>query len=230
MAVRLALPWHWRWLLWLTIALVIAIVSRAAYDFGRNFTGLDPGRSAREIESLTAANGKLQQEIAQLRGELAKGERQLQIERATYADLGTQVKTLTEENAAIKEDLAFFQSLMSAGGKSEGVAISRFQVQHDATAGVYRYLLLVTQTGRRNTDFHGSLQLVVSLQKDQKPEIMTLPAESAEGKGFKLGFRFYQRVEGTFRVSTDARIVSLQARVYEDGSTVPKLTQTANTT
>jgi len=58
---------------------------------------------------------------------------------------------------------------------------------------------------------------------------MTLPAENdKDGRGFKLNFRFYQRIEGTFRVAPNAVVKSMQVRVFESGSSEPKLTQTAN--
>ncbi len=83
---------------------------------------------------------------------------------ATYVDLVKQMKALTAENAALKEDLAFFQTLMPSGGKDGGVAINRFLVQNDAQPGEYRYRLLVTQGGK-DREFHGRLQLIVSMRQ-----------------------------------------------------------------
>ncbi len=229
MAVRAAIPWYWRWLGLIALALAILLLSRVAYDFGKQFAGFDQSEADREVQRLSESNAKLQQEIAQIRGQLAQGERQLQIERATYGDLVKQMKTLSEENAGLKADLAFFQTLMPSGGKDGGVAINRFLVQNDVLPGEYRYRLLLTQTGQRSKDFQGNLQLVVNLQQDNKKVVMTLPAEDdKEGKGLKLNFRFYQRIEGTFRVAPNAVVKSMQVRVFENGSSEPKLTQTAN--
>jgi hypothetical protein len=56
-----------------------------------------------------------------------------------------------------------------------------------------------------------------------------LPAEDdKEGKAFKLNFRFYQRIEGTFRVDPGVAVKSMQVRVFENGSQEPKLIQTVN--
>jgi hypothetical protein len=229
MAVRAAIPWYWRWLGLIALALVILILARATYDFGKQFAGFDQSEADREVQRLSASNDKLQQEITEIRGQLAQSERQLQMERATYADLVKQMKTLTEENAALKEDLAFFQTLMPSGGREGGVAINRFLVQNDALPGEYRYRLLLTQTGQRSKDFQGNLQFVVNLLQDNKNVVMTLPAESdKEGKGFKLNFRFYQRIEGAFRVAPGAVVKSMQARVFEVGGNEPKLIQTVN--
>jgi hypothetical protein len=67
------------------------------------------------------------------------------------------------------------------------------------------------------------------LQQANKKIVMSLPAEDdQEGKGFKLDFRFYQRVEGTFRVAAGTVVKSMQVRVFENGSKEPKLTQAVN--
>jgi hypothetical protein len=229
MAVRAAIPWYWRWLGLIALALIILLLSRAAYDFGKEFAGFDQSEADREVQRLGASNARLQQELALVRGQIAQGERQLQMEHATYADLVKQMKALSEENATLKEDLAFFQTLMPSGGKEDGVAINRFLVQNDALPGEYRYRLLLTQTGKRSKDFQGHLQFSVNLQQDNKKVVMTLPAEDdKENNGFNLNFRFYQRIEGAFRVAPNAVVKSMQVRVFENGSSEPKLTQTAN--
>jgi hypothetical protein len=118
---------------------------------------------------------------------------------------------------------------MPSGGKEGGLAVNRFLVQNDALPGEYRYRLLLTQTGQRTRDFQGYLQFVVNLQQDSKKLVMTLPAEDDKGgKAFTLNFRFYQRVEGAFRVAPGAVVKSIQVRVFENGATEPRLTQTAN--
>lgn len=229
MAVRAAVPWYLRWLILIALASVVLLMSRAAYDFGKKFAGFDQSEADQEVQRLGESNAKMQLELAQLRGELAKSERLLQVERATYADLVKQMKTLTADNAALKEDLAFFQTLMPSGGKENGVAVNRFMVQNDALPGEYRYRLLVTQTGQRSKDFQGKLQFVVNLQQDNNKIVMNLPAaDDLEGRGYKLDFRFYQRVEGTFRVAAGTSVRSMQVRVFENGSKEPKLTQSVN--
>ena len=229
MAVRAAIPWYWRWLSVMALALVILLLARATYDFGKKFAGFDQSEADHELQRLSESNSRLQQEVTQLRGEFARHERQQQIERATYADLVKQMKALSEENATLKQDLAFFQTLMPSGGKDGGVTINLFKVQNEALPGEYRYRLLLMQTGQRSKDFRGSLQFVVNLQQDNKKVVMTLPAEAdKDSKPYQVNFRFYQRIEGIFRVAPSAVVKSLQVRVFEDGGKEPKLTQTAS--
>ena len=230
MSVRAAIPWYFRWLGLLALALVVLFLARTTYDFGKKFGGLDQPMAARETRQSGETNPTMAQELASARAQLAQSERQLQMERATYTDLVKQMKSLAGENATLKEDLAFFQTLMPSGGKEGGVAVNRFVVQNDALPGEYRYRLLLTQTGQRTKDFVGSLQFVANLQQpDGRKVVMTLPAESDKAdKAFKLNFRFYQRIEGTFHVEAGTVVKSVQVRVFENGSNEPKLTQAVN--
>jgi hypothetical protein len=229
MAVRAAIPWYLRWLGLVALALVVLFLSRATYDFGKKFAGFDQNEADREVQRLGEAHAKMAQELGSLRGQLALSERQLQMERATYTDLVKQMKALTDENARLKEDLAFFQTLMPSGGKEGGVAVNRFMVQNDVLPGEYRYRLLLTQSGQRSKDFLGTLQFVVNLQQDNKKVVMTLPAEGEKAdKALQVNFRFYQRIEGTFRVAPGAVVKSMQVRIFENGANEPKLTQAVN--
>jgi TolA-binding protein len=228
-AVRTAIPWYLRWLGLVAMAIMILLVARLTYDFGRKFAGFDQTEATRELQQLKEGNARLEEEVAQLRGDLTQHERQQQIEHVTYADLVKQIKALSEDNAKLKEDLAFFQTLMPAEGKEGGVTVNVFRVQNDALPGEYHYRLLLMQTGQRARDFRGSLQFIVNLQQDGKAVAMTLPAETdRDARAYQLNFRFYQRVEGTFRVDPHAAVKSVQVRVFENGGKEPRLTHTAN--
>ncbi len=229
MSVRAAVPWYWRVLIGIVLAVLIIVLARYTYNFGRRFAGFDHTEAEAEVTRLTDQLERQRAELETLRGKVAGSDRQLQMERATFDDVKKQVKALTGENATLKEDLAFFQTLMPSGGKEGGVTINRFEVTQ-TQPGEYRYRLLIMQTGTRTKDFQGRLQFAVNVQQDSKRAVMTLPAEgeNAEQKAFRLNFRFYQRVEGTFRVAPDAEVKTMQLRVFENGVAEPRLTQNAN--
>src|SRR5262249_12596340 len=148
---------YWRWLGIVTLGVVIAAIGWATYDFGMEFAGFRQGEAARALARMTEEIGKRDAELAGLRSKIAAAERQLQIEHATYGDLSKQMKTLSDENAALREDLAFFQSLMPASAKdAPGVSINRVRVEPEAVPGEYRYRLLLVQTGQRAKEFQGN--------------------------------------------------------------------------
>jgi hypothetical protein len=95
--------------------------------------------------------------------------------------------------------------------------------------GEYRYrLVLLTPSARRDRDFTGRLELAVNLTEGGRSAIMSFPEQADAGAAaFGLAFRYFRRVEGTFRVSPKAKVESVQVRVYETGSPQPRATHTA---
>jgi hypothetical protein len=228
-AVRAHVPWYWRWAGLLALGALVVGIGWATYDFGMEFAGFRRGEADRALAKLDDEMRRREAELGELRSRVAAAERQLQIERATYGDLGKQVKALTDENAVLKEDLAFFQSLMVASGKEGMITVNRFRVQREALPGEYRYRLLLVQTGQRAKEFQGKLQFILNLEQADRKYVLTLPPDGEKhSRDYQLGFKFFQRIEGTFKVAPDAVVKSMQVRVYENGVTTPKLTQTVN--
>lgn len=226
-AVRAQLAWYWRWLAILAVAAVAAGVGWFTFHPGVVLSGFRSPDTGQSLGRLNEAMALQQQEMAQLRGRAAAAERQLAIERATYEDLARQIKALTEQNAALKEDLAFFQTLMPAGGGATGVMIDRFRLQKDMP-GEYRYRLFLVRTGQREKNFEGRLQLVVNLVENERTTALTMPEGERDAREYQLNFKFFQRIEGTFKINPNAVVKSLQVRVYEHGSKTPKLAHTVH--
>jgi hypothetical protein len=227
-AVQTHVPWYMRWSLVLLGLGAVAAIAWAAFDLGRDLGGYHSGRAAAEHALLAESVARLQDENRSLRDRLAVAERQMQIEQSTHGNLAGQMQALSDENALLKDDLAFFQTLMTSGGgdAGNGITINRFRVRADTLPGEYRYQLLVVQARTRGKEFQGRLQLVVDLLKDGEQQVLTLPTQGEQPGEFGLSFKFYQRVEGAFRVPESARVTRVQVRVLENGVEQPRSSQT----
>jgi hypothetical protein len=226
LAVRPHMPWYWRWIGMGVAVAVAAGVAWITYDFGLMYAGFRKTEAAHLRAELDQTVNRQRTELAELKARTATAERQLQIERATYGDLARQVKALAQENATLKEDLAFFQSLTSTS-KVGAISVNRFRLMPEPVPGEYRYQLLLVQTGERAKEFNGRLQFVLNLQQDGRKVVLMLPSDAdlaANAKEYRVSFKLYQRVEGMFRISPDAAVKGLQVRVFEGESKVPKLT------
>ena len=231
MAVRPDVPWHWRLM---QIFAAGGLLLTGAWLLADALGGLGSPRQGeveRELVRLQSTLERQGAELADLRSREAQGERQLQMERAATADLAKQVKSLTFENAALKEDLAFFQSLMSAAGGREGtISVNRFRLKPEPVAGEYRYQMLLVQNGQRAREFQGRLQFVLDVQHEGRKLVVVMPPEAeSEGKDYQLNFKFFQRIEGTFKLMPGSVLKGMQVRVFENGARTPKLTQTLST-
>lgn len=225
-AVRARYPWYVRWPIFAFLVSANIGLVWGAFALGQQFNS--PAR-IEPINKVTDSSGNdrpLNDEIEKLRISAAEFEHNLEIERATATDLAKQVRTVALENAVLKEDIAVFKALMSPAGKDASVNVNRFRVERETLPGEYRYRLLLTQSGQRLREFQGSLKFIVSLQQEGKRVVMAMPVEN--DKTHDLNFKFYQRIEGSFKVPADSVVDSLQVRIFEKGAAEPRLMETVN--
>src|SRR6185369_12728647 len=226
-AIRSHIPWYWRWV-GVAVLLGISAASMAwIYDAGRRFAGFDRSEVQQELTAVRAQLESARAELERLRAIANAADSRVSIERTAQQNLSQQIRALAQENARLKEDLATFESMLSSEARAgQALSIYRFKVEPELLPGEYRYrLLLLTPSARREREFHGRLELVVNLTEEGRSAMMGFPEQADAGAAaFKLGFKYFQRVEGTFRVSPKAKVQSVQVRVYEAGSSVPKAT------
>lgn len=228
LSVRPHVPWYWRWTGVVALVVVIAGVGWFTYEYGLELAGFRKSEAARLRAELNDIVQRQQAELAELHARTAAAERQLQIERATYGDVAKQVKALSQENAALKEDLAFFQSL-TATGKEGAISVNRFRLLPETVPGEYRYQLLLVQSGERAKEFNGRLQFVLNLEQDGRKVVLMLPPEAAKAdREYKVSFKFFQRVDGSFKIAPGAVVKGMQVRVFEGNADSPKLTHNVN--
>jgi len=229
LAVRRHLLWYWR--VPLVLAMLVGGLALAwwTYNEGMRFAGFERGVTSDQLHDLKDRVAALESENVGLRSVVAQSDRKLQIEQATQSDLAKSMQALQDENAHLKEDIAVFRKLMSADKNDSALSIYRVKVENSVLPGEYRYQLLLLQGGQREKEFQGKVQLLVNLQQDGRKSVLTLPAtDGKDAQTFNLNFKFYQRVEGTFRLAPKAQVKNIQVRVFENSSPQPKLMQTVN--
>jgi hypothetical protein len=230
-AVHSHIAWYWRWL---GVALLLGVSAASAawiYDAGRRFAGFDQSEVQSELTTAQHELAAAQAELAQLRAAANAAERRLSIERTAQVKLAQQIRTLEQDNARVKEELATLESMLSSEARAgNALTIYSFKVEPEVLPGEYRYhLLLVTPRARRDRDFTGRMELVVSLTEGGQNAMMSFPEPGNAGAAeFRLAFKYFRRVEGTFRVNPKARVENVQVRVYETGSNQPRATHTVS--
>ena len=226
MTVTTHVAWYWRWLGMVLVGAATLALAAWMYDAGRRFAGFDSSEAEQELDRLRASVANLREETTRLRPVVDASGSRMKIEQTAQAQLAKQVKTLETENARLKEDLAFFENLLPS---QEKLTIHRFTVEPEVLPGEYRYRLMMLQGGRRDRPFSGKLQLVISVQQGGRDAMIVLPeAGDAESSAYKLNFKHFLRVEGTFRVSSQAKVRNVQVRVLEDGSNQARAIQSFN--
>ncbi|MFZ6675986.1 DUF6776 family protein [Undibacterium sp. Xuan67W] len=216
MTIRQDQPWPVKLAI---VAVIIGLAGAVAlwtYDLGRSFA-FGPKIKPEEVEALHKQIDELKVERDKLAAQVNTSDSQQNIEKSTQKQLTDQVKNLTSENLKLKDDLAFFESLMPSATGPEGITLQRVKAEM-VTPNQMRYRVLVMQGGKGGRDFVGDLQLSLTLAQGGKPVMMQFPdPKTGEAGKLKLSFRYYQRLEGVVTLPEGATVKSLQAKVMDKG-------------
>lgn len=229
-AVRTQVAWYWRWLGMMLLLACSAVLAALMYDAGRKFAGFDRSEAEQELTRLRTESSLTKAELDRLRAIADAADSRLSIERTAQQKLAQQLRTMESDNARLREELAIFESMLSSSDERsiQPLSILRFKVEPDVLPGEYRYRLLLLAAGpRKEKEFQGRVELVVTLNDGGKSAIMTFPEKGDAESGFRLSFKYFHRVDGAFRVNPKARVESVQVRVFEAGVGQARATQTA---
>ncbi len=217
-AVRPHVPWYWRALVSALLLAAILLMAGWVFDTGRRFAGYDSYVAKQDVDDLRERVVSLQHEADSLRRISNASESRLQIERTAQQQLSEQVRRLEAEKEHLKEDLAAFENLVLGDVRSTSIGIHRLQVEPGSSAGgTYRYrLLLAASSLRPDRDFKGHLQLVVTLQHDDKTAILLIPGPGAtDAAKYLVNFKHFRRIEGEFALPEGAVMKKFEIRLMQ---------------
>lgn len=223
MSVKTDLSWPLKIVLFVVMLGLGGAIAMWAYDMGRSFTGFDSVAHNEQLALFKEQNDKLSAERDRYSTTVNTADSQLTIEHSVQKQLEAQIRTLEAENARLKDDLAFFDSLLPVD-TGQGIAIRRLKAELIAPNQL-RYRLLVMQGGKGTRDFVGDLQFTVTVVQNGKSAMMIFPQgkssvtaiNNSENNKYKLGFKHYQRLEGVLTLPEGASVKMIQARVLEKG-------------
>jgi hypothetical protein len=227
-AVRTHVPWYLRWLA-LAVLLAFSVALAAwMYDAGRRFAGFDRSEVQDELSTMRREIETGRAELLKLSAIANAADSKLSIERTAQTQLARQVQLLEQENAKLREDVAIFENMLSTDASgAQALSIQRMKVEPDGLPGEYRFrMLLLTGNRRDRNEFQGRLELLVGVQQEGRDAIIVVPDRAAgDAATYKLAFKNFYRVEGTFRVDPKAKVGTVQVRIFETGSPQARATQ-----
>ena len=228
--VRTRISWPLRMI---AIGVLVAgglILGQWVFETGLRIAGFEKTQAELQLGQLTSRVTLLEQENLELKANKLRTSQQIEIEQTTQKDLAKSLQALQEESATLREDNTFFRNLLSPDQGPGLVSIYHFKVERNPVlAGEYRYRLLLLKSGKREQEFVGSVQFLVTGDQAGKKVAFALP-EAAPGKpqAINVSFKYYQRLEGAFQLPAGLSPKSIQIRVFEAGSAQPKWTKIIN--
>lgn len=214
LAVRTHVAWYWRVLQLLLIFAVGYVV--AYWQFAGRYAFPFDRAAAQKVQDVRA----LQEKVVQL-------ESQLQVANAAQGNLAKEMAAMQDEGMRLKEDVAFYKSILTEGGTAGVPKIHSVKLSPGAKVGEYQYQILLVQSGRHDKVVQGALQLVLNGTQGGKPVTLHVEPDGAP-KGIKVNFKYYQRIDGVFSVPMQADADGLQVQYVALGGKVPTLSQTVS--
>lgn len=211
-AVRAAIPWYMR------LLLVVMLIGCGFLIGYWQYSGEGAAQLRDQVARLTDEN-------QQLRTQSIHVESEKQVTQVAQKDLANEMAALQEENVKLKEDVAFYKNILEDSSSVALVKAHSFKITKSVRPGEYDFRLLLIQSGRHDKSVQGLLQMTLNGNQDGKPVAIAINPPGA--KGFKINFKYYQPVEGSFALPANFAATGLQAKFFQAGSSEPKLTDSA---
>ena len=162
------------------------------------------------VEALSEGNTVLRERVAIL-------ERAQQVEGKAYEDVDVHLRSLQDEVLALKEEIAFYRGIVSAG-KEKGLKIQTFVVDKESSSGGYRFQLVLTQHLKRVKVISGTVKLnIVDVENGKPTRLLLSDMSGRQANSLKFEFKFFQRIEGRFTLPDGFKPDRLQIQVVSKG-------------
>jgi cell division protein FtsB len=189
------------WKLWLSLVLVLALfwlffeLGNAYQSFQMRQLNLERETMLSRINELEARNHKLVQKNAQLQGTS-------KIEHDAYQLSNQTLVELQQVILAQKEELIFYQGIVSPENAALGVNLQSFEVKPRSSPNLYSYKLVLTKQGKVSRKLNGSAKITIRGEVDgvvSELKLLNLKLENP-GKATKFSFRYFQVFEDDFKL------------------------------
>ena len=186
-----------RWVL--IVALVFAVVAGGflIYDYGRSRANLDLTSLENDRELMHEKNEKLTNELDSLQQKLVASKRSSEIEQQAYSEVDDSLRDLQSEILELKQEVAFYRSIVAPRESSRGLRIQRFKITPAAQDKTFRYKLVLTQVIKNNRITRGEVEIQIEGVQNGKHRTMNLTEVSIKKKKkFPFKFKYFQNFEG----------------------------------
>lgn len=197
------------------------------YDLGRYRAGHDEAEAMRTIDELEEEIRELLERNALLVEQNAVLDRASRIDRNAHEEVKQALHIAQQQSLELREELAFFKSLVSPSEMEPGLQIQDFSVESDGDPGSFSYKLVLTQVRKNNRPAEGRVLVRFSGLIDDKTVIYALSdvsKVSSEDLNFK--FKYFQSFEGNLRFSRRFKPKTVSITVKPEGKRLKSVQKT----
>lgn len=191
---------HQPWKILLLVVVLAGVVTAGGWGlfyYGQSTAGEDFVALQQEKKALQKKIAHILDENQELREQKAVLEHGGNIEKQAYDQVNTSLKTLQDEILELKEEVAFYRSIVAPKESSKGLRIQSFKLEENGQERGYRFKLVLTQVIKNNKITRGTVTMVVEgLQSDKPTELKLSEVTTARRSTLSFKFKYFQNLEG----------------------------------
>jgi len=188
---------HNPWRIWIVVGLVVLLLL-VMFLVGRAYQSHELSQLKLKLQTLQSRIEEVEQRNASLVKKNARLESTSRIEHDAYEKVNRSLVVLQKKLLDMKEQLVFYQGIVSPEQLSLGVNIQSFELNKKNDLGLYSYKLVLSKRGKSNKFVKGRFDLLVKGQSNGKQQDLSLKQikQGFKGKDTKFSFRYFQVFEG----------------------------------
>jgi len=171
---------------------IVVLLGWFLFQLGFRLSGFEELAAENNIRELQERVVFLEAENQRLSDEASYQGRSSEIEHHALTEVRTELEKREEELLSLKEELAFYRSIVSPSAMRPGLHIQSLQLEKSEAKGEYRYKLVLTLVrGKRVAK--GKVTMELNGLRNGKPEKLSVSGKDAD---LAFSFRYFQRLEG----------------------------------
>lgn len=209
---------------WLMSALgvlfLVALSLWFSYERGRYAGGFDSVAAAEKVSNLEQSLIELRNEMAGMQTSNTALERNNHIEKDASRQVKETILKLQDEILRLNEEVTFYRSIVSPQETKRRLYIQDLLFVRKG-ASEYEYTIVVTQRGNNHQVVRGTMRVTFDGLKNGQPAKsldlgdLIVPKENNK---FKLGFKYFQRFQGTVIIPEGFTPSALRIQVVPNSS------------
>ena len=205
---------HNPWRIWLGAGLILSLLF-IMFLIGRAYQSYELGQLSLEKEVMANRIAELELRNSALVKKNAQFKEVGRIEHDAYERANRSQAALQKEMLAMKEQLVFYQGIVSPEQLALGVNIQSLELIKKSNLGLYSYKLVLSKRGKSNKYIKGGFNLLIKGLSEEKQKDLDLKQVKQEfkDKDIKFSFRYFQVFEGDMLLPDKFEPFDIQVKI-----------------
>lgn len=176
------------------IALLIIVSAYLVFEFGRIKAGYDIVDASGERQAYEDRAMQLEDEIIELKQEVALLETHLNVDRVSYKEVEASLVTLQSKIQEQQDAIAFYRGIVSPADGKAGLRVQDLRLTRGSSERRFSVRLVLVQAMKHDQKVSGSVALSVEGDEDGVEKTYSydeLLADNSD-KEWKYSFRYFQ--------------------------------------